>query len=601
MPKARVKVAKQAPNRRLPKNKIARAVIALLVCSLSVFCDGCAPLSALQTGSGVGTTDSADSTSFDQGSKTFPVKADLSRTIQVDFIHGDSARNTTKTYVLIQSEVPISDGKIGEGEADCEDNHLKPYDGTCPGEEFSAVVSEAQYTAPVRILRINFRSIRVIISPKSEPAEVLFLQKANPSMPSKGMGFFDVYLREDSLYLVDEPVDRSMSRYEEKKLLSLSDVLGDCGELIPEDDPAVIAEVIQLGGSEEEIKKINEERRKKLPPDSLDPITKDKVKKIISLNPSKKDLVEKTFDFNAENNPFIQSFRKIGSNLEMNHISYNEQLDLSPDIFNIAPPDYFSFVSAMTLTIMKKETDEVGSPTLMIEKEGKKYYYAPDITSKISKTLPLSDSNSQNLGISAVEFSSSPIVSDPWCGFTPESKPAIYLYPKRPTIVKIKLHPPVGWITTSRPQYQKNGWRVLAMPSGNLYQGFKSYSHLFYEAMLPTPKMPDKYVVLDGNDLLNELEDLGQKLSLNEKESKEMAQYWAEKLPKAAYYQVGLMSKVQIDQIEPLDVSPSPDIIYRIRLVFRELEQKIDSSYEPRINFDRKGFSLVEWGGFEIK
>lgn len=581
--------------------KFLFGVVAILVC---IALTGCTPIGSTTLGGGSsGSTGSSSQGALTSAAgntgQSWPVQADLTKTVQIDFTHkSDKNKNTSLTYVLIQSEVPISLGKVSEGVRCNTDDALKPYRADCLGEEFDATTKSPDYMPPVKILRKNFREINIVSTPKSEPADVVFLAKTNPQTKGNGVVFFDVYLQQNSLSLLDTKSDRNY-----KTQLSLTDVLGDCGQLQPVDDPNLVAEAVQLGGSVEDIKKASEQRRKNMPPDTLDPITQDKLQEIIGLNPSiKKDDIEKMFDFTNENNPLTASFRKIGNNLEQNHISNNQQLNLKPDVFNIKSPDFLSNVQAMSLIIMKVGAgDAEGSPVLQIEKDGQKYLYAPQIASKITKVLPVADGKNTNLGISAVEFESKPVVSDPWCGFTPESKPAIYLYPTKPTLVKVKLNPPVGWISISDPKYKSSGWSVLAMPSGNIYSGLKKYPYLFYEAMLPIPEMPQNYVVLDGKNLSNELNDLGKKLSLNDKESREMAEFWSKKLPAAKYYQVGLMERSEIDKIEPVDINPTPDSVYRIRLVFKPMSEKLESSYNPTTHFERSGFSMVEWGGFQVK
>ena len=590
-------------NPKIYKN-LKRPLLVFILFTVSFLLSGCDTATMLNTETGSTSQGTLSSTS-DSFGKSFPVQADLSKTVQIEFTHkNDKNKNAVLSYVLIQNEVPISVGKLSEA-YDCGDDHIKPYDAhQCSNEEFTATLKkdsnytneDSEYIPPVRILRRNFREIVIVRNPKSEPAEVVFLQKKNPKTQGKEMAFFDVYLQRNSLHLLDERVDRNY-----KEQLNLKEVLGDCGQLQPVDNPELIAESVQLGGNDEDIKKAAEEKRKSLPPDSLDQITQDKIQEIISLNSGKEDLIRKSFDFTKENNPFTASFRKIGTNLEQNHISYNEQIKLSPKIFNIKDTDFFGNAQ-MTLIIMKSNPDEIGSPVLQVEKEGKKYIYSPQIASKIIKVVPLNSTN-QNLGISAVEFQSQPVAnSDPWCGFTPESKPAIYLYPKIPTIVSIKLNPQNGWISASNPEYKQTGWKVIATPSGNIYNGFKKYPYLFYEAMLPKPKMPSKYIVADQKNLKNELRSMGKSLGLKENEANDLADYWTARLKPAPYYQIGIMSEEEINKIEPLSIKPMPQSILRIRLVFKALNEKIDETADrnSNYNFVRRGFTLVEWGGFDI-
>lgn len=183
----------------------------------------------------------------------------------------------------------------------------------------------------------------------------------------------------------------------------------------------------------------------------------------------------------------------------------------------------------------------------------------------------------------------------------PESKPAIYLYPEKQSQISVKVTPRQGFMTVSDPDYN-GGWNVTASPDGFIYSNNRTYRHLFYEAMLPTPDMSEKFDVIDGKRIREELFALGKKLSLTDRESREMADYWANKLPQKNYYQVGLITGSEVDQIEPMKVNPVPDSIFRLRLIFKGLDEKQDTLNPLQaMNFERKGFAVVEWGGFVLK
>ena len=577
-------------------NKFLLGIALVAVCFGTSGCDLFGLSTSLSNNSGANSPAGQGTSSGASGSyaSSYPVILDLSKTVQVGFTNADNKKNATLTYILIQNEVPISLGKLAEGDASCVDNRIKRYKTDCD-EQFNAQVNNPQYDPQVKILRQNFRNINIVQNSKSEPAEVLFLRKINPETVGNGMEFFDVYLMQESISLLSKATDRNYAGQ-----INLADVLSDCGQLQLIDNPEAVTETVQLGGNTGGVKTADE-KSKKLPPDSLDPITQDKIQSIIRLNPSKQDLIEKSFDFTNGDSPFISGFTKTGTGLEQNHASFSEQIELDPSIFNIKAPDFFSSVSKITLTIVKANLKEQGSPLIQVEKDGKKYLYTPNIASKIVKVVPLpAIGNSQNLGITNVEFEPQVISSDPWCGFTPESKPAIYLYPTKPTVVLVKLNPQGGWISASDPKYSQSGWKVLAMPSGNIYSNFKKYPYLFYEAMLPAPQMSPNYEVFARENISSQLIALAKRLSLNNKESSELATYWTEKLPQAPFYKVGLLPENEIDRLEPLNISPAPDSIYRLRLLFEPIGQKISSTGIENRSFTRKGFTVVEWGGFVL-
>ena len=51
----------------------------------------------------------------------------------------------------------------------------------------------------------------------------------------------------------------------------------------------------------------------------------------------------------------------------------------------------------------------------------------------------------------------------------------------------------------------------------------------------------------------------------------------------------------------PLDINPTPDTTVRILMTFKGLESPIEVKEQKLDTPERKGFTVVEWGGTEIK
>ena len=50
-----------------------------------------------------------------------------------------------------------------------------------------------------------------------------------------------------------------------------------------------------------------------------------------------------------------------------------------------------------------------------------------------------------------------------------------------------------------------------------------------------------------------------------------------------------------------LDITPKPDSVLRVFMAYKALNEPIDIE-EPEINpFERKSFTVVEWGGTEVQ
>jgi hypothetical protein len=212
-----------------------------------------------------------------------------------------------------------------------------------------------------------------------------------------------------------------------------------------------------------------------------------------------------------------------------------------------------------------------------------------------------------------------PIQVPPWGWWTPECKPAIYLYPEKPTTVSVRLAPQ-GFITYSDPLYdQEKGWSVVAQPSGDLTilsassadsKGKTNYingqfPYLYYESKIQDAAIqkPQEGYVVKYQDLDTLYQSILPKLGLNAKETKEYITYWNRALPTADYYFVGVMDRQSIDSIEPLAISPFPATSIRVRLYYegvtrQQAQEKQKTIQNPQlITPQRNGFTAVEWGG----
>jgi hypothetical protein len=52
-----------------------------------------------------------------------------------------------------------------------------------------------------------------------------------------------------------------------------------------------------------------------------------------------------------------------------------------------------------------------------------------------------------------------------------------------------------------------------------------------------------------------------------------------------------------VDSLAPLTIEPKPDSVLRVSLYFKALEEKIDVTPPALSPFERKGFTVTEWGG----
>ena len=85
---------------------------------------------------------------------------------------------------------------------------------------------------------------------------------------------------------------------------------------------------------------------------------------------------------------------------------------------------------------------------------------------------------------------------------------------------------------------------------------------------------------------------------------KDLEEYWLKALSPADYYFIGLLSNENVNQIEPLTITPNPNSLLRVRFYYEALSteeaaKRKATTLEPELNtpFERSGFSVVEWGG----
>lgn len=196
--------------------------------------------------------------------------------------------------------------------------------------------------------------------------------------------------------------------------------------------------------------------------------------------------------------------------------------------------------------------------------------------------------------------------------WVPHCKPAIYFYPEQEIKANVQVVIPQGEFLYTDPVYPEGGWNIFAKPNGDIiYRGNLKdskgkvnygdgvFPYLYYEARIhdsaiekPTKGFVKKYEELSGfyNELLP-------KLGLNAKETKEFKEYWLKALPKSPYYFIGIVSQKNLDEIEPLTITPKQDTTIRVSLYFEALDKR-HSVKAPEIQTpERKGFTVVEWGG----
>lgn len=180
-------------------------------------------------------------------------------------------------------------------------------------------------------------------------------------------------------------------------------------------------------------------------------------------------------------------------------------------------------------------------------------------------------------------------------------KPLIYLYPTNDMRVSVKLGND-DRLTSSYPKYT-DGWEVFAKKDGTLMDSRtgRSLYGLYWEGSNYPAVQTDEGFIVAAKDSVDFLETKLAQLGLTEREANEMIIYWLPQLEKNAYNYIRFDTNEVMDEYMPLNISPKPDSVIRVSMVFKGLEKPISVNEQVFPVFERDGFTVVEWGGSEIK
>ena len=180
------------------------------------------------------------------------------------------------------------------------------------------------------------------------------------------------------------------------------------------------------------------------------------------------------------------------------------------------------------------------------------------------------------------------------------AKPVIYLYPTSEQTVSVKLDLK-GELTFTYPDYQ-DGWKVKAQPDGKLTNitDNREYSYLFWEGIYNNEWDMSKGFVVKGTETEKFLQEKLEYLGLTPKEYNEFIVYWLPIMQKNKYNLVTFAGE-DYESIAQLKITPQPDSILRIMMVFKPLSEPVEIPEQVLKPFIRKGFAVVEWGGTEVR
>lgn len=175
-------------------------------------------------------------------------------------------------------------------------------------------------------------------------------------------------------------------------------------------------------------------------------------------------------------------------------------------------------------------------------------------------------------------------------------KPIIYLYPEVPTLCSVKLTLN-GELLCTYPEYG-NGWcDFTAYPDGTLiFPDSKEYYALYWEGAQNADWDLTFGYCVKGGDTVEFLEWALAEQGLTPREANEFIIYWLPLMQDNPYNVIAFQTDAYTDTAL-LDITPAPDSLLRVFMTFYPTSDKIDLPPQEFGSFERRGFTVVEWGG----
>lgn len=183
------------------------------------------------------------------------------------------------------------------------------------------------------------------------------------------------------------------------------------------------------------------------------------------------------------------------------------------------------------------------------------------------------------------------------------AKPIIYIYPEEQTEVTVELGKKDN-LTCTYPIYEDK-WNVIAEPDGTLKdkETGRTYYALYWEGVNSkkyNEKLEEGFIV-KGEDTAKFLEEKLAILGLNEREEEEFIIYWLPQMQSNRYNYIRFQTMKEINENMPLNITPKPDTLIRIVMEWKGLNKPIEVKEQKLEQAERSGYTVVEWGGTEIK
>lgn len=181
------------------------------------------------------------------------------------------------------------------------------------------------------------------------------------------------------------------------------------------------------------------------------------------------------------------------------------------------------------------------------------------------------------------------------------AKPVIYLYPEKKQDISVKVKFKNGDFTCTYPEYN-NGWNVTAYPDGRLINKSDNdeYSYLYWEGEGAIQYDFSSGFVVKSEDTSEFLKETLSYMGLTPKEYNEFIVYWLPIMQKNEYNLISFQTD-NYEESAKLEISPKPDSMLRVFMAFKEVDENTVVPEQKLETFKRNGFTVIEWGGTEVK
>ncbi len=178
-------------------------------------------------------------------------------------------------------------------------------------------------------------------------------------------------------------------------------------------------------------------------------------------------------------------------------------------------------------------------------------------------------------------------------------KPVIYLYPEEKMEVSVNLILN-GKLTCTYPAYN-DGWTVTASLNGMLTDAKgQTYNYLYWEGETYAQYDLSKGFCVKGEDTAAFLEAALDKLGLTRREANEFIVYWLPLMEQNPYNIISFQTDIYTDAVQ-LKINPDPDTLIHVFMAWQAADGFVELPEQELTAPERTGFTVVEWGGTELK